>query len=123
MDLGVLGIDAARLLERDQRLVDAPAAVVRHAEVRPHHRALGDGLGGLLVGGRLIADKPPVRRVCAVLSATVAIVVVFAAPLRGLADVTDDVARVRAVEERCLVVVRELRETGDARLGRKDAPV
>ncbi len=56
--------------------------------------------GGLLVGGRLIADKPPVRRVCAMASATVAIVVVFAAPLRGLADVTDDVARVRAVEER-----------------------
>jgi hypothetical protein len=34
------------------------------------------------------------------MAATVAIVVVFAAPLRGLADVTDDVARVRAVEER-----------------------
>ncbi len=57
-------------------------------------------VGGLLVGGRLVSDKPPVRRVCAMLSATVAIVVVFAAPLRGLADVTDDVARVRAVEER-----------------------
>ena len=57
-------------------------------------------LGGLLVGGRLISDKPPIRRVCAVASATIAIVVVCAAPLRGLADVTDDVARVRAVEER-----------------------
>jgi rhomboid protease GluP len=57
-------------------------------------------VGGLLLGGRLISEKPPVRRVCAGMAATVAIVVVFAAPLRGLADVTDDVARVRAVEER-----------------------
>jgi rhomboid protease GluP len=57
-------------------------------------------VGGLLVGGRLISDKPPVRRVCAMMSATVAIAVLFAAPLRGLADVTDEVARVREVEER-----------------------
>jgi rhomboid protease GluP len=57
-------------------------------------------VSGLLMGGRLISEKPPVRRVGAALAATVAIVVVFAAPLRGLVDVTDDVARVRAVEER-----------------------
>jgi rhomboid protease GluP len=56
--------------------------------------------GGMLVAGRIIADKPPVRRVAAVLAATVAIVVVLAAPLRGLADVSDEVARVRAGEER-----------------------
>jgi hypothetical protein len=56
--------------------------------------------GGMLVAGRIIADKPPVRRVAAVLAATVAIVVVLAAPLRGLADVSDDVARVREGEER-----------------------
>ena len=39
--------------------------------------------GGILVAGRIIADKPPVRRVAAVLAATVAIVVVLAAPLRA----------------------------------------
>jgi rhomboid protease GluP len=56
--------------------------------------------GGILVAGRIIADKPPVRRVAAVLAATVAIVVVLAAPLRGLADISDEVARVREGEER-----------------------
>jgi membrane associated rhomboid family serine protease len=57
-------------------------------------------VGGMLIGGRLVSDKPPVRRVCAVLATSAALVIMFAAPLRGLADVTDDVARVRAVEER-----------------------
>jgi rhomboid protease GluP len=57
-------------------------------------------VSGLLMGGRLVSEKPPGRRVGAALAAAVAIVVVFAAPLRGLADVTDDVARVKAVEER-----------------------
>jgi rhomboid protease GluP len=56
--------------------------------------------GGILVGGRLISDKPPVRRVCAVLAATVAIVFVVAAPLRGLADVAVELARVKEGEER-----------------------
>ena len=56
--------------------------------------------GGILVAGRIIAEKPPVRRVAAVLAATVAIVVVLAAPLRGLADISDEVARVREGEER-----------------------
>jgi rhomboid protease GluP len=57
-------------------------------------------IGGLLVGGRVITDKPPVRRVCAVLAATVAIVVVVAAPLRGLADVAGELDRVKEGEER-----------------------
>jgi rhomboid protease GluP len=57
-------------------------------------------VSGLLMGGRLVSEKPPGRRVGAALAAAVAIVVVFAAPLRGLADVTDDVARVKEVEER-----------------------
>ena len=39
--------------------------------------------GGMLIAVRVISDKPPTRRVCAVLAATVAIVVVLAAPLRG----------------------------------------
>jgi membrane associated rhomboid family serine protease len=56
--------------------------------------------GGLLIAVRVISDKPPVRRVFAVSAATVAIVVVLAAPLRGLADVSSEVARVAASEER-----------------------
>jgi rhomboid protease GluP len=56
--------------------------------------------GGLLIAARVISDKPPVRRVVAVLTATVAVVVVLAAPLRGLADVGAEVARVKASEER-----------------------
>jgi len=55
---------------------------------------------GLLIAGRVISDKPPVRRVGAVMTATVAIVVALAAPLRGLADVTGEVARVKEGEER-----------------------
>ena len=55
---------------------------------------------GMLIAARVISDKPPVRRVCAVMAATVAIVVVLAAPLRGLADVTGDVARAKDAEER-----------------------
>jgi len=57
-------------------------------------------IGGLLIAVRVISDKPPVRRVFAVSAATVAIVVVLAAPLRGLADVRSEVARLAATEER-----------------------
>jgi membrane associated rhomboid family serine protease len=57
-------------------------------------------VGGLLIAVRVISDKPPARRVFAVLTATVAIVVVLAAPLRGLADVSVEVARVKTSEER-----------------------
>lgn len=57
-------------------------------------------VGGLLIAVRVITDKPPVRRVFAVSTATVAIVVALAAPLRGLADVSSEVARVNAAEER-----------------------
>jgi len=39
---------------------------------------------GILVTGRAISDSPPARRACAVLAATIAIVVALAAPLRGL---------------------------------------
>jgi membrane associated rhomboid family serine protease len=56
--------------------------------------------GGLLIAARVISDKPPVRRVCAVMTATVAIVVAVAAPLRGIADVSGQVARIKACEER-----------------------
>ncbi|HYJ93150.1 MAG TPA: hypothetical protein VEV86_00965, partial [Vicinamibacterales bacterium] len=56
--------------------------------------------GGMLIAGRVISDKPPARRVAAVVTATFAIVVALAAPLRGLADVSGEVARVKEGEER-----------------------
>ena len=42
-------------------------------------------MGGILIVGRVIADRPPARRVLAALTATTAIVVVLAAPLSGVA--------------------------------------
>ena len=56
--------------------------------------------GGMLIAGRVISDKPPARRVCAVLATAVAIVVALASPLRGFADVGSEVARVKDGEER-----------------------
>jgi len=55
---------------------------------------------GMLIAGRVISDKPPARRVAAVVAATVAIVIALAAPLRGLADVSGEVAKVKEGEER-----------------------
>jgi rhomboid protease GluP len=56
--------------------------------------------GGMLLAGRVISEKPPARRVAAVVAATVAIVVALAAPLRGFADVSGEVAKVKDGEER-----------------------
>jgi len=55
---------------------------------------------GMVMAVRVSVHKPPARRVCAALAATMAIVVVSAAPLRGLADVTGEVALVTEAEER-----------------------
>ena len=57
-------------------------------------------VSGLVVAARVSAHKPPVQRVCATMAATIGIAVVFAAPLRGLADVTAEMARVIELEER-----------------------
>jgi rhomboid protease GluP len=57
-------------------------------------------LGGLILAARVSASKPPVGRVCATMVATLALVIIYAAPLRGLADVTAEVARVIDLEER-----------------------
>lgn len=57
-------------------------------------------VAGMVVCGRVISRKPPLRRVCATLAATLAIVVMAAAPLRGLADVTGEVELVRQAEAR-----------------------
>lgn len=56
--------------------------------------------GGMLITGRVISQKPPIRRVAAVLAATVAIIVSVASPLRGFADITGEMARVKEGEER-----------------------
>jgi rhomboid protease GluP len=55
---------------------------------------------GAVLTGRVISHKPPVRRVCAALAATVGIVVICAAPLRGLADINGEVALVKQMETR-----------------------
>jgi len=56
--------------------------------------------GGMLITGRVISEKPPIRRVGAVLAATVAIIVTVASPLRGFADISGEMARVKEGEER-----------------------
>jgi membrane associated rhomboid family serine protease len=55
---------------------------------------------GSLIAIRVISDKPPAGRILALTTATIAIVVALAAPLRGLADVSAEVARVETAEER-----------------------
>lgn len=54
-----------------------------------------------LVLARGVSDrKPPARPVAAAMTATVMIAVVFAVPLRGIADVRPEIKRVVAVEDR-----------------------
>jgi rhomboid protease GluP len=55
---------------------------------------------GFVLGGRLGENKPPVRRVLATMSVTAGIVVLLAVPLRGVADVTSEIAYAVAVEDR-----------------------
>jgi rhomboid protease GluP len=57
-------------------------------------------VSGLILAARVSAQKPPVRRVCATMAATIGLTVVFAAPLRGIADVTAEMARVIDLEAR-----------------------
>jgi membrane associated rhomboid family serine protease len=63
------------------------------------------GLAVGLVGGSFLAlrigsHKPPVRRLCASTIAALGIVVAFAVPLRGMADVTREIPRVIDLEKR-----------------------
>lgn len=60
----------------------------------------GGLVGGMLISLHVVADTPPVRRVSAVALTTLAIVVAMASPLRGLADVSGEVVRIRDAEER-----------------------
>jgi rhomboid protease GluP len=61
--------------------------------------AVGLAGGGVLAFG-ISAHKPPVPRLCMSMAATLAIVVIFAAPLRGMADVTREMAQVIDLEHR-----------------------
>jgi esterase/lipase len=61
--------------------------------------AVGLAAGGVLAFG-ISAHKPPVPRLCMSMAATLAIVVIFAAPLRGMADVTREMAQVIDLEHR-----------------------
>ena len=60
---------------------------------------VGLASGGILAFG-IDVDKPPVRRLYPSIAATLAIVVLFAAPLRGMADVTRELGGVITLEER-----------------------
>ena len=71
--------------------------------------------GGMLIAGRVISDKPPARRVLRRPRAAVAIVVALAAPLRGFADVSGEVARVKEVKS----ARRALRHRGRSVQGRR----
>lgn len=57
-------------------------------------------VGGLILAARVSMATPPLGRVCAASVASVAILVTFAVPLHGIADVPGTLARVVDVEER-----------------------
>jgi hypothetical protein len=57
-------------------------------------------LGGLILAARVSMATPPVGRVCAASVASLAILITFAVPLHGIADVPAALARVVEVEER-----------------------
>jgi rhomboid protease GluP len=57
-------------------------------------------VGGLILAARVSTAKPPLGRVCAGSVAALALLVSFALPLRGIADVPAHVSRVIDVEQR-----------------------
>ena len=73
--------------------------------------------GGGMLAFRISAHKPTVRRLCTSLAATLALVVLFAAPLRGMADVSREVARVIELEARTATAYDA--EVARFRLGRQ----
>ena len=60
---------------------------------------VGLACGAILAFG-IDEHKPPVRWLCTSMAATLAIIVVFAAPLRGMADVTREMGAVIELERR-----------------------
>jgi hypothetical protein len=57
-------------------------------------------VGGLILAARVSTATPPLRRVCAATAAFIALIIAFAIPLRGIADVPAALARMVDVEER-----------------------
>ena len=57
------------------------------------------GICGLVLASGVGERKPPHRRVLATMSATFGIVIVLAVPLRGVADVSGEIAQVVAIED------------------------
>jgi membrane associated rhomboid family serine protease len=77
--------------------------------------------GGGILGFGIDAHKPPVRRLCTSMAATLAIILLFAAPLRGMADVTREMGNVIELEARTaaaydaeVVQFRKGRQTAEA---------
>jgi membrane associated rhomboid family serine protease len=71
--------------------------------IRSEVRLVGFAAGllvGLILAAGVTHRKPAMRRVFATVAATAAIVIVLVAPLRGLDDVSADIAKVIAVEAR-----------------------
>jgi membrane associated rhomboid family serine protease len=91
------------------------------------------GLGVGFAGGGILAfgigvHKPPVRRLCTSMAATLALVIISAAPLRGMADVTREMAHVIDLEARTaaaydaeVVRFRKGRQTAEALADMADA--
>jgi hypothetical protein len=75
--------------------------------------------GGGILAFRIGSHKPPVRRLCTSLAATLALVVVFAAPLRGMADVSREMAHIIELESRTAAAYDA--EVARFRLGRLTA--
>jgi rhomboid protease GluP len=65
--------------------------------------AVGVAGGGILAFG-IDTHKPPVPRLCTSMAATLALVVFFGAPLRGMADVTQQMAQVIELEQRTAAI-------------------
>ena len=57
-------------------------------------------IGGLVLAVRVSTAQPPLGRVCASSVASLAILIAFAVPLRGIADVPAELSRVIDVEQR-----------------------
>ena len=81
---------------------------------------VGLAAGGIL-GWGIGAHKPPVPRLCTSMAATLALILLFAAPLRGMADVSREMASVIELEARTtaaydkeVVQFRKGRLTADA---------
>jgi rhomboid protease GluP len=61
--------------------------------------AAGGAISGLLMAKGAVDHKPAARRVALLVVDTVALIVLFAVPLRGMADVKPEIRRLLAIEE------------------------